>query len=462
MKPLLARLGAGLVGMLVAFSAVARDDSSRPAGVPRPGDREALSAETVGAGPRPGAVPAPASYDLWIENDVRLGGAVFRGGHAFLHDDGTGTALGSRALDSLTSGKYNTAVGIYVLTNNTSGNSNTAVGDSAMVSNQTGHWNTAVGQYALRDNQHSIRNTAVGFKALAANVGFMYYPDAYLSSNTAVGAYAMAGTSQGYQNAALGAYALELNQIGKGNTAVGFKALYSSVGTVGVDPVLSVASNTAVGILALSNVTTGYRNLALGSLAGSNLTTSDSENVLLNSLGVAGDNNTLRIGQCTGACDRGLDAAYIHGIHGQTSTGGVAVLVNSSGKLGTTTSSRRYKREIRDMGERTERLLELRPVTFRDDRPGAEGGPLEYGLVAEEVAEVFPDLVVLDEEGRPDAVRYHLLSSMLLNELEKEHARVEEQARQLVEMRRELAEIRHLIAGRDPAGGAATAEAAAP
>ena len=149
-------------------------------------------------------------------------------------------------------------------------------------------------------------------------------------------------------------------------------------------------------------------------MAGNNLTTGDS-NIAIGNRGVAGESNTIRIG----AADAHT-RAFVAGIFGVTVAGGSMLFVNSDGQLGTVSSSRRVKEDIRDMGGTTSRLLELRPVIFRYKQEVQSGErPLEYGLIAEEVAEIFPELVVYDEEGQPFTVKYHVLSSMLLNELQK-------------------------------------------
>lgn len=371
-------------------------------------ERRALRNGTLGGGSAPNAVPAPGSYDLSIEGDVNLGGAVFKGGFSFLHADGAGTAVGMGALDSLTTGALNTAVGYYALSANTTGTRNTAVGDYAMVMNTQGSNNTAVGYGALNSSQ--------GYDVIKK----------FLSANTAVGSEALFYTTTGYYNTAVGAGTLRENVYGIANVAVGYRALYSSTGTQGY------GGNTAVGTGALSAVTSGTNNLAVGYEAGVSLSGAESGNILLNSDGITGDGNTLRIGQATGTGDRELDAAFIHGIFGGSVTG-VSVLIDSTGKLGTTTSSRRYKDEIRDMGDRSAGLSELRPVTFRYKREdkGENERPLRYGLIAEEVAEVFPELVVFNEDGAPETVKYHLLSSMLLNELQRQN-------REMGELRRRL------------------------
>ncbi len=124
----------------------------------------------------------------------------------------------------------------------------------------------------------------------------------------------------------------------------------------------------------------------------------------------------------------------------------VAVMIDSNGQLGTVSSSRRFKEDVRDMGDTTSRLLELRPVIFRYKQEVQSGErPLEYGLIAEEVAEIFPELVVYDEEGQPFTIRYHILSSMLLNELQKEHEQAAEQALDLEELTDKVRKLDDLV-----------------
>ena len=144
---------------------------------------------------------------------------------------------------------------------------------------------------------------------------------------------------------------------------------------------------------------------------------------------MAGEAHTLRIGYGTGTATFEQTRAFISGIRGTTTgnAGAVAVLIDSNGQLGTVSSSRRYKEDIADMAEVSHRLLELRPVTFRFKKAFADGEkPIQFGLIAEEVAEVFPELVVYNDEGQPETVKYHLLSTMLLNELQRLRAEVVE------------------------------------
>ena len=105
-----------------------------------------------------------------------------------------------------------------------------------------------------------------------------------------------------------------------------------------------------------------------------------------------------------------------------TATDGVEVYIDSNGQLGTVTSSRRFKKDIHDMGSVTDRLMQLRPVTFRYKEAAENGAhPVQYGLIAEEVAKVYPELVQYDKAGKPFTIYYHLLTPMLLNELQKAH-----------------------------------------
>jgi hypothetical protein len=165
----------------------------------------------------------------------------------------------------------------------------------------------------------------------------------------------------------------------------------------------------------------GTDNTAIGAFAGDALDGDEFGNILIGHPGVSGENRTIRIGASAGL---GHEATYIAGISGATSAGGTTVLVNADGKLGTTTSSARFKEQIESLAPRTdvaERLLSLRAVSFRyrPEVAGVEDPPLEYGLIAEEVAELFPELVLADEQGRPSVVRYNQLIPLLLEEIQR-------------------------------------------
>jgi len=199
--------------------------------------------------------------------------------------------------------------------------------------------------------------------------------------------------------------------------------------------------NSAVGAQALALNATGTRNVAIGYRAGYNQTTGN-DNIYLANTGVAAENTTIRVGCPAGLCAFGAtphSRAFVAGIRGVTTdvADAVPILIDSAGQLGTVSSSRSVKRDIHDMGDATDRLLDLRPVTFHYKQeqtlPDWREVPPEYGLIAEEVAEVFPDLVVYDEAGKPFTVKYHELPAMLLNEAKKDHRAIGEQQRKIDE-----------------------------
>ena len=199
--------------------------------------------------------------------------------------------------------------------------------------------------------------------------------------------------------------------------------------------------NTAVGNESLTANTTGSSNIAIGYLAGADLTTGD-RNIAIGNRGVAGESNTIRIGNAN------HNRVFFHGIEGVTTgiNDAVTVIIDSNGQLGTVSSSIRYKEDINDMGEASGRLLELKPVTFRYKKTRADGeSPLEYGLIAEEVAEVFPDLVVLNANGQPETVKYRLLSSLLLNELQKQHQQLDVQVTEIRELKEQMTKLSEAV-----------------
>jgi hypothetical protein len=174
---------------------------------------------------------------------------------------------------------------------------------------------------------------------------------------------------------------------------------------------------------ALYNNTTGPENTALGYGAGENVTT--------------GFNNVYIGGGMSGVPGES-NACYIASIFGQLSSNGAAVFVNAAGKLGTTQSSRRFKDDIKPMDETSETLFSLKPVTFRYKKEIDPVGTSQFGLVAEEVEKVNPDLVVRDKEGKPCSVRYDQVNAMLLNEFLKEHRTVQEQRAAITRQRKDF------------------------
>ena len=332
---------------------------------------------------------------------------------------GFNTVEGQNALFSLTTGVANTGVGWYSLFSNTDGSYNTAVGAGTLLFNigdQTafgGAENTAVGAAALLFNTTGTDNTATGVAALLNNTGG--------SNNTATGSFALQANTTGNLNTANGLSALFSNTTGIGNTAEGGSALV--LNTTG-------SANTAIGTGALGSNTTGNGNIAVGSAAGHDLTTGNQNIVIGNPNTVAGESNTIRIG---GSLSQ--TRAFIAGIRG-VATGNndaVNVVIDSDGQLGTVSSSRRFKKEIKPMDTASEAILALNPVTFhyKSDKTNRS----EFGLVAEEVAEINPDLVVRDENGEIYTVRYEAVNAMLLNEFLKEHRKNQEQQATIIQLK---------------------------
>jgi hypothetical protein len=285
---------------------------------------------------------------------------------------GGNTAEGQNALFSLTSGGYNTAVGYLSLRSDATASFNTAIGAGTLLAN-------------IGDN-----NTATGAGALLSNI--------IGASNTATGTFALFSNATGGGNTANGFHALLSNATGGGNTAIGYGALESN----------TADRNTAIGVAALATNSLGSENIALGYLAGVNVV--EAHNVIC--IGSTGEDQS--------------NGCYIDQIFNATSSGGTAVFINSNGKLGTTTSSRRFKEEIKPMEQASEALLALSPVTFRYKREIDPQGVSQFGLVAEDVEKVNPQLVVRDKEGKPYSVRYDQVNAMLLNEFLKEHRTVQQ------------------------------------
>jgi hypothetical protein len=351
---------------------------------------------------------------------------------------GANTAEGYNALFSLTNGVYNTAIGDQALHDNTTGSSNTATGKDAMVSNNIGDYNTAAGFGALANNTTGSYNTANGSEAL--EFGFTGHNNTATGSNTlrndADGSYNTASGGDALRhnfadnNTATGYQALYLNDAGTQNTATGVGALYSNTSgnyntATGLSALQSNTngnSNTADGINALVNNRTGSLNVALGDRAGLNLTTG-SNNIVIGAgvLGSAGDANTIRIGK-SGTQQR----TFVAGIYGKTANGGVGVFINSNGQLGTVQSSAKYKQDIKPMDKASEAILALKPVTFCYKKEIDPEATPQFGLVAEDVEKVNPDLVVRDDQGKAFTVRYEAVNAMLLNEFLKEHRKVQE------------------------------------
>jgi hypothetical protein len=297
---------------------------------------------------------------------------------------------------------------------------NTANGANALVANTTASNNTASGANALSSNTTGGNNTANGSGALESNTTG--------TGNTANGTNAPFHSTTGSFNTADGTNAL-FNNNAAGNTAAGWQTLLSN--TTG-------KNNTAIGVQALPNNTIGSFNIAVGSNAGANLTTG-SNNIDIGNAGVADDANTMRLGTVR------LTATYMLGVNGATVPGGVGVIVDSTGHLGTVQSSARFKDQIHPMDRASEAILALQPVTFRYKRELDPDGIPQFGLVAEQVERVNPDLVVRDEDGKVMTGRYEAVNAMLLNEFLKEHQRVVEEHRKVEEQGASIAQLKKQI-----------------
>jgi hypothetical protein len=270
----------------------------------------------------------------------------------------------------------NTFLGDGALSSTTTGADNTATGNSALFHNTEGSNNTASGISALFNNTTGSDNTALGAGALSRNTT--------ANGNTATGASALWFNTTGYRNTAIGNTALYHNVTGHGNTAVGFQALLQN----------TESNNVALGFNAGSNLTDGSGNVCIG----------------YNVVGVRGESNTTRISNIYSSVASARP-----------------VYVNSDNKIGTLVSSRRFKEEIKPMDKASEAILALKPVSFHYKKEVEPNGAIMFGLIAEDVEKVDPDLVTRNDKGEPETVRYEAVNAMLLNEFLKENRKVEEQ-----------------------------------
>jgi trimeric autotransporter adhesin len=357
-----------------------------------------------------------------LSNTSGVGNDAFGGNALYWNTTGSeNLASGYDALAYNTSGSYNGASGSYALLLNTTGSYNTASGYQALYYNTIGSYNNAIGAKTLLSNTSGNYNNAVGYLALYHNTTGV--------QNNGSGYGSLYSNTTGNYNSGYGAFTLYVNTTGTGSNATGYGALYRN--TTG-------AYNSAEGYFALGYNTTGGNNIAVGPYAGYNLTTG-SNNIDIGSRGVGAETAVIRIG--TQGTQR---ATFVAGVSGVNVTGGATVVVNSSGQLGVMSSSRRYKEDIRSMGNVSDRLLALRPVTFRYKTADENGQkPEQYGLIAEEVAKVMPDLVVYNPKGQPETVAYQTLAPLLLNELQREHKRADRQADELRQARDQLAHVQN-------------------
>jgi len=335
-----------------------------------------------------------------------------------------------------------------------------------------------VGQQAGYKDLYGSSSTFVGYQAGYNNSGDNAYANSFFGVNAGYsniggynsffGTYAGQFNTSGEQNTFVGGSGGRSNTTGTGNTFVGYLAGFNN--TTG-------SLNTSLGQFAGSYNTTGIANSFLGAGAGDLLTTgsyntfvgfdagqnnkSGDNNIYIGSLGCVSpcpESNAIRIG---GNTETGPQtAAYISGIYGSTLSSGISVYVNPDGQLGTQTSSLRFKEQVRDMGDSTNALMKLRPVTFLY-KPEYDRGErtLQYGLIAEEVAKVYPELVAYDNDGQPYSVRYQYLTTMLLNEAQKQYRRAEAEAKVVTEQEQKIDDLEQRLSRLEKlVGGQAVAQ----
>jgi hypothetical protein len=306
-----------------------------------------------------------------------------------------------------------------------------SAGNPANVNSKNVSETTAIGVGAMGQLDDGTQNTAVGYFALTNLFG--------ANLNTALGAFAGQSLSTGDRNVAIGGSALPANVDGSSNVVIGSTALVSS--TTG-------SGNTVVGDSAGSGLKSGSSNILIGVDAGLALSAGESGNIYIGHNGLSGESNTIRIGPATGMAG----GTIIEGIAGMNATGGAEVFVTSAGRVGTITSSLRFKQDVEEMGDWSNVLMRLHPVTFHYKKEyGGDETSRQFGLIAEEVAAAEPDLVQFDEDGWPLTVRYHLVNAMLLNEVQKQHRTIAGQVEEIGALRDESARLKARIEGLESA-----------
>jgi len=382
-----------------------------------------------------------------LENDNAGYGQNTAVGYSALYANVTGfdnSAVGYEALIASSTGTRNTAMGKSALAANTSGSGNTAIGCNALPVDN-GVYNTAIGYTALYNTTADSELVAIGTGALANDNATNATTITGFGENAAVGYDALYANVTGFDNSALGFIALAGNTIGENNTASGARALANNTtgsfntacGTGALYNNMTGSENTAIGLdtlvlLGTDNAAGGSNNIALGNNAGYDYSGNESGNIVIGNNGVTGDNNVIRIGT------QGQQTiTTIAGIWGGTLPGGqgVPVYVDASGHLGTITSSARFKTGIKSMASDSEALYALRPVTFKYKPAIDPKGTPQYGLIAEDVDKVDPDLVVRDDRHQIYSVRYEAINAMLLNEFLKQHDQVERQDTEIQDLK---------------------------
>jgi hypothetical protein len=349
------------------------------------------------------------------------------------------TAVGKSALQFNTTAVANTGIGANSLNQNTTGTSNTAVGYNSLVSNTEGGYNVSFGRAALERNTLASGNSAFGAHSLGMNTMGEW--------NSAFGYFALHNNTTGVNNLALGSQSLHSNSSGGFNTAVGRVALFNNTegdGNVGLGAsALQLNSagdnNTAVGHSA-GYYLTGSGNIVIGGFAGHGLR-GGSKNIVIGATGENGDSGVIRLGRLGDQ-----SSTFITGVFAATPAGSAAtVVVDSNGQFGTISSSKRYKEDIEPIGAAAAMLERLNPVSFRYKKPRSDGSkPLQYGLIAEEVEAVAPELVVYNADGQVETVAYQMLIPILLSELKRQQKVNDDQAAELARFAFLEAEVREL------------------
>ncbi len=363
------------------------------------------------AGPGAGNLTMPGGHNTGIGFNTLMN-----------NDDGdSNTAIGLNALTSNTEGSFNTAIGLDALVGNTQTSDLTAIGAYALENNTSGTWNSAVGYQSLLFNTSGSADAAFGFQALLHNASG--------NNNTALGMQALMNNSTGGNNTAAGTAAL-VNNLSSDNTGVGESALSGDT---------SGGENTALGAFAGYTITSGTGNIAIGVDAGDAIVTGNN-NIDIGNSGFGDESGVIRIGTM-GTHNK----AVFLGIYGMTVGGSAPVVVNGGGLLGTVSSSIRFKQDVHSMDKASEVLLALKPVTFRYKPEYDPDATPQFGLIAEDVNKVDPDLVLRDTKNQIYSVRYEAVNAMLLNEFLKEHQKVEAQNTQIQDLQARLERVEQIL-----------------
>jgi hypothetical protein len=354
----------------------------------------------------------PVSYTSFL-NTITFDGAGHYTGSGLDNSNGT-----------ITSGTFNgtyvsSADGTFVATGSTgdvttgsiSGDGNTIIGAEVTAGTSP---NITIGH---RIGSVSGLNTAAGQLALNANTTG--------ADNSASGALALMSNTTGSFNNAAGYSALSANTTGTNNNAQGSFAL--SADTTGY-------GNSAMGANAFLNLTTGFRDVGVGNNTGTNVLAGAYDTYIgWGAAGTVDETGVTRIGNPTYAT-----STYIAGLNSVVT--GAALYVSSSGQVGVLASSERYKTDIATLPAPTDRLGQLRPVSFH--LKSEPEGTLQYGLIAEEVAKIYPELVLRDQSGQTQGVRYDELAPLLLSEVQEQRRTLAAQEQELAELREALQELR--------------------